>query len=567
MTKNLLNNQFYFMVKLSGGLFKYFCFVLYLTFTVSLFHNITFSQQPTQEWAVRIPGPYNDLYGPFLSVDKNGNSYVAGTHVVNDSINILCTKYNTAGVQQWSTLYKYPGYGYFVPTGLAIDSSGNAYVISGIALTSLTPRNMLIAKFNSITGIAEWGKTYFGQYSQSSFFDIKIDRQNNIYVAGSSDSSHLLIRYNTNGDTVWVRKYHPPWLCAEYMRKCTLDDSLNIIFTGQRRFYYPPFGWYDSLVVAKYSQNGILRWESTFAYNLLGSDIGTKITADQNGNSYIGGITSASGDVVYLTLKYDRNGNRQWFKIYETPGNGNCELLDISLDKINNSLFATGRAVTNGIQKATTIKYNPLTGDSVWIARDTGTYKYGDSRAIKTDSIGNTYITGVTSSTGSNAPVDFLTIKYSQTGVRSWLMTYNAPFNGIDIGRDICLDGQNNVYILGTSQSGLQISDYVLIKYNQIMGISPVSNEIPENFELLQNYPNPFNPVTKIKFEIPEISNINITVFDILGRAAESPVDELLKPGVYEISINSAGYSSGTYFYRMMANGKIIDTKKFIIIK
>jgi len=42
------------------------------------------SQTPTEEWVARYPGPFNDLYGPFLAVDKQGNSYVAGTHVVNE---------------------------------------------------------------------------------------------------------------------------------------------------------------------------------------------------------------------------------------------------------------------------------------------------------------------------------------------------------------------------------------------------------------------------------------------------------------------------------------------------
>lgn len=123
--------------------------VFLLLFILSFFQS--YAQQPTQEWVARIPGPYNDVYGPFLSVDKQGNSYVAGTHVVNDTINILCVKYNTAGVQQWSTLYKYPGYGYFVPTGLAIDTSGNAYVISDISLNSFTSRTIhIVAESNII---------------------------------------------------------------------------------------------------------------------------------------------------------------------------------------------------------------------------------------------------------------------------------------------------------------------------------------------------------------------------------------------------------------------------------
>jgi len=82
-----------------------------------------------------------------------------------------------------------------------------------------------------------------------------------------------------------------------------------------------------------------------------------------------------------------------------------------------------------------------------------------------------------------------------------------------------------------------------------------------------QNYPNPFNPNTKFRFQIPKFSNVNITIFDVLGRAVEKPVNEILKPGVYEIDVNASNYASGTYFYRMTVDGNVIDTKKFIVLK
>jgi hypothetical protein len=539
---------------------------LFLPFAFLLL-PLTYSQPVTQEWAARYPGPSNDLIGPFLAVDKQGNSYIAGTHVVNDSLKILCVKYNTSGVQQWATLFKFPEEGYYAPTGIALDSSGNAYVISYFAQTYIVPYNGLIIKFNSLNGSPVWAKKYVGQYGESAFNDIKIDRLNNIYVTGASDSSHLVIRYNYNGDSVWVRKYHPRPLCREGARACTLDDSLNIIFTGKRRHYYPPSGYFDSLLVAKYSPGGIFRWESVYAYNYLGEDVGIKITADQNGNSYIGGVTTVSGLGVYLTLKYDRNGVRQWAKIYDAPGSGSNTLNGIAMDRINNALYITGGAVTNGVQMATTIKYNIVTGDSIWVRKDTGTYKYGDSRAIKLDAYGNAYITGVSSSTGSGAPVDILTIKYLHQGVRSWVMTFNGPFNGLDIGRDLGLDELNNVYVLGTSQSSTQVSDYVIVKYNQLNGIEPISNEIPKNFQLEQNYPNPFNPSTRIRFSVPQRCVVQLRIYDILGRLKDLFVNEYVNLSEYELTVDAAKYSSGTYFYQLIADGKIIETKKMIVLK
>jgi hypothetical protein len=309
-----------------------------------------------------------------------------------------------------------------------------------------------------------------------------------------------------------------------------------------------------------------MRWESVFAFDNL-VNVGVKITADQSGSVYIGGVSRVSGFGVYLTLKFDRNGVRQWVKIYDGPGSGDNSLNSIAIDKINNALFVTGAAVINGVQMATTIKYNIITGDSIWVKKDTGAYKYGDARAIKVDTIGNIYVSGVSSSTGSGAPVDILTIKYSQTGVRNWLMTYNGSYNGLDIGKDLGIDIFNNIYVLGTSQSGFQMSDYVLIKYNQILGIQPLSSELPKVLKLEQNYPNPFNPSTTIRFSVSKKSFVRIQVYDILGRIKELPVNDNLNPAEYEVTIDGSNYSSGVYFYRLIADGSIIDTKKFIVLK
>jgi hypothetical protein len=537
----------------------------FIIFIISL--SFCYAQQPTLEWVARYQGPSNDLFGPFLQVDKTGNSYIAGTHVINDSINILCAKYNTNGVQVWSRLYKYPGEGYFAPTGMALDSSGNAYVISGIAQTSLTPRNSLIVKFNSINGSPVWAKRYFGQYTESGFFDIKIDNQNNIYVAGGSDTNHLVIRYNTDGDSVWVRKYHPPGLRREVAHACTLDDSLNIIFTGFRRFYNPPFGHYDSLLVAKYSSNGVLRWESVYAYNPLSENRGTKITSDQNGNLYIGsGSGIPGGDWVFLTLRYDRNGTQQWVKIYNAPGSGDNNLRGIAMDRINNALFVTGDAITNGVQMATTVKYNPASGDSIWVRKDTGTYSRANSSAVKVDSSGNIYITGGTYNLGLS-PFDLITRKYSGVGASAWFVTYDGPFNGIDFGIDLGLDNFRNVYVLATSESGSGVRDYIVVKYSQLSGITPISSTIPSLFKLNQNYPNPFNPSTKIKFTVPKASFIELRIYDVLGRIKEVPVNEKLHPSEYELTVDGTNYASGVYFYQLNADNNLIDTKKFIVLK
>lgn len=356
-----------------------------------------------------------------------------------------------------------------------------------------------------------------------------------------------------------------PLIVYEIAAACTIDDSLNIIFTGRRIFSNPPFGSVDSVLTAKYSSGGVLRWERTYFYSITANS-GEKITTDENGNIYVGGGTVVSGFGVYLTLKYDRNGVQKWAKIYDAPGSGDNTLRAIEIDGINNALLVTGGAVTNGIQMATTIKYNLASGDSVWIRRDTGTYSRANNSAIIVDSSGYCYVTGGTYNLGL-FPFDIMTRKYSGLGNTIWYVTYNGPFNGIDYGVDLALDNFRNVYVLATSESGAGIRDYIVIKYNQLTNINPISNNIPLKFILQQNYPNPFNPRTRINFSIPTTCFIQLKIYDVLGRIIEIPVNEKLHPSEYELSVNASNYSSGVYFYQLIADGSVIDTRKMIVLK
>ena len=88
----------------------------------------------------------------------------------------------------------------------------------------------------------------------------------------------------------------------------------------------------------------------------------------------------------------------------------------------------------------------------------------------------------------------------------------------------------------------------------------------PFDYTLLQNYPNPFNPVTIIKYEVPQISNVKIEVFDVLGRVIKVLVDEEKTAGRYEIKFDASLLASGIYYYRIKAN-EFVQSKKMMLIK
>jgi hypothetical protein len=118
-----------------------------------------------------------------------------------------------------------------------------------------------------------------------------------------------------------------------------------------------------------------------------------------------------------------------------------------------------------------------------------------------------------------------------------------------------------------------QLDDFIqsFVDNGFVIGVNPVSTEIPNNFKLFQNYPNPFNPVTTIKFEIPagvksEKSKVKITLFDVTGKQIAELFNENLTPGTYEVKWDGVNYPSGVYFYKLQA-GEYFYTKKMVLIK
>jgi len=97
-------------------------------------------------------------------------------------------------------------------------------------------------------------------------------------------------------------------------------------------------------------------------------------------------------------------------------------------------------------------------------------------------------------------------------------------------------------------------------------------SNLPTRFDLQQNYPNPFNPVTKIAYDVPKASHVKIEVYNVLGQAVKTLVDEHQPADRYLIewdgsSESGAKVASGIYFYRFTADENVIDTRKMMLLK
>ena len=93
------------------------------------------------------------------------------------------------------------------------------------------------------------------------------------------------------------------------------------------------------------------------------------------------------------------------------------------------------------------------------------------------------------------------------------------------------------------------------------------SVELPKEFSLGANYPNPFNPSTMISFSLPEMSNVTLEVYNLLGQKVATLVDGLTDAGVHSVTWNAGStqqqLASGMYIYRIQASS-LTSSKSFV---
>ncbi len=95
--------------------------------------------------------------------------------------------------------------------------------------------------------------------------------------------------------------------------------------------------------------------------------------------------------------------------------------------------------------------------------------------------------------------------------------------------------------------------------------------EQPTRYALFQNYPNPFNATTTLHYDVPEISQVTLTIYDILGREVMTLVNEEQNYGYKKLvwdGRDQAGnpVAPGIYFYRAVM-GPLTETKKMVLLK
>jgi len=368
------------------------------------------------------------------------------------------------------------------------------------------------------------------------------------------------------------------------------------------------------------SHNGLIRinrttWESyTYKTNNSGlpSNSINYVAIDNTNNKWIGhptqGLTKFDG-LNWTNYNTTNSGiPDNWVSYMAFDDSDNIWFASNGLTKFDGSNWVNYNSSNSGLPDNWIYSLAIDSNNNKWV----GTYDYGVTKFDGSDWI-------VYDTNNSGLPNNWVyTIAFEDSNL-TWLGTFaggltkfdgvswnifNTFNSGLPHDSVLCLaidyngnkwigtDGglvkfnDNDWTLLNTSNSGLpndQVFAIIIDEYgNKIIGTftglvfyneggvvnvdKDMDISIPGEYMLSQNYPNPFNPSTIISYQLPEDSQVQIKIYDIMGREIIELVNEYKRAGYYKINFNAVSLSTGIYLYKINA-GKFSNTRKMLLVK
>ena len=339
---------------------------------------------------------HSNVSGYSVALDSNDNVYAMGWDTFG---NCRIVKYTNNGDSIWGI--NYLNNTQFIPESYIVSKSGNSYI-------HFTVNGSALVKFNS-NGSVAWLRRYFGtgSFSGASIYNrsIQLDNNENIYVAFTANKGQLndhdffLIKYNSNGDSLWTRHYDH--FLGSYDRTFTIAlDEFNHVYsvgvTLNAGLYYT--------VLVKYNNSGVFQWSKQSA----GGDSGGRCVICKNGYVYITGSFYVINLGYSPVLKYNYEGNLIW-TTYFNENSLEYSGLSIEID-FENNLCTGGNTYYNFSNYDIAIMKINSSGIKQWVSIYNGPGNGNDyPHNMKMDA-NNIIITGTSPILGND--FDIITLKY-----------------------------------------------------------------------------------------------------------------------------------------------------------
>ncbi len=281
------------------------------------------------------------------------------------------------------------------------------------------------------------------------------------YITTGGDTDIITIKYNSNGDTLWMKTQSGSLSGGDdYGVDITTNPTGDVFVLATVENSTTGFDY----AVYKYNNTtGALVW-SAFWDGETGIDIPASFKVTQGSGA---GIYVCGGSEDTLTnmsdfgmIKINTSGSLLWEQFYDY-----ADLHDAATTiKVqgNNVIISGGSAAGIGDWDIASVKLNATSGSVVSSVRTASAVTLTEATSAVSDSTTNEiYVTGFAEASGDRY---IQTIKLDTNLNILWVKNYNGDFD--DVGKDIALDLDGNVYVTGYTGHEGDLSKAITIKYN-----------------------------------------------------------------------------------------------------
>jgi len=309
----------------------------------------------------------------------------------------------------------------------------------------------------------EWVNFYSGYLARGSEILVTDSYEDFIYTAERDGNSISTMKVNDQGEAVWTGTYGFTGTCYANPSEIKIDQDNNVYVSGFCDNWNLDV---TEFIVIKYDQDGNELWASVIDYVDYIPNSNVRLDIDQQQNVYIASrYATGTTNSDYLIVKFDINGQELWNVTHDGIYNDDVPS-DILVDASGNVFVVGLSEMSNDDYDILLVKYNS-SGILEWEERYNAhcQYNYFYPRMILDESE-NICLIGM-QTTEDQDDYDFAIMKYDQEGEMLWSQSFNGAYqNSWDSPKDLIIDEDGNIFILGNIQNEYSYTDMTILKYS-----------------------------------------------------------------------------------------------------
>jgi hypothetical protein len=407
------------------------------------------------------------------------------------------------------------------------------------------------------------------------FYPAETDQIELLDFWGGAGPSYLLLfsKYISSG-RVWVTRFSPSGTFENF-----IGINENCVDFAVDRNY--PTQNYRAIIL--YDSSGVIRsirsepssyasvWQDSHVLGLLGVDV--DFAYGLNGSVFTSFNGGNSGN-LYVWPNYNYADPSSWISNgYETLVQGAVDTTkqsEVIASREDTSAQTVAVVFTHDVNNTEDLRWARKTGGAGWsmhtgwVVNNTLDFKHSNLYCAKTANNDNFQGVFARSELGNLSPRH---IRYKKYDGSSWSLSTQISDDGNNatgVQNPVVVEvPSGNAAFAFAGNNGLNV---YFDREDWVTDVQSANNKVPDTYSLSQNYPNPFNPSTTIKYSVPDLSFVNLKIYNLIGQELVELVNEELQRGNYEVTFDAVNLPSGVYFYRLQA-GNFVETKKMLLMK